>query len=608
MMMNDYQYPAVGAFLNSNTCTFTVWAPQRKRVELIIDNNTSYALHQDSRGYWSIELEDISAGTFYKYRLDNTKEIPDPASCWQPNGVHEASAVVDRAFAWGDVAWKGLSLRDLIIYELHVGTFTAEGTFDGVISKLDHLKMLGVNAIEIMPVAQFPGTRNWGYDGVYPFAVQHSYGGATGLKKLVDAAHRKEIAVLLDVVYNHLGPDGNYFHEYGPYFTDKYKTPWGLAINYDDAWCDGVRHFFWQNALMWLDEFHIDGLRLDAVHAIWDNSANHFIAELNKKVSAVEETTGQKKIVIAEFDLNNPRYISAPSKGGYGLDGQWIDEFHHALRSLLTGDVSGYYEDFGEAQHLEKALRDSYVYTGQYSKHRKKLFGVLPENIPYSHFVVFSQNHDQVGNRMLGDRLTTQVSLEALKLAAATYLLSPHVPMLFMGEEYGEKNPFQYFVSHTDESLIDKVRKGRQEEFSYFAWKGEVPDPQSEETFRNCILSWNLQTNKYNEVIFSYYRFLIAFRKRRKAMQGYERSHVNVFQSKNDVISYERNFENDRILIVLNFRKEIIPYNLPDNLPSKKIFDSSDKEWGGSGSLCTATIIRSQSIEINAESVIIFEL
>jgi maltooligosyltrehalose trehalohydrolase len=600
--MIDYKYPEVGAFAEGSATFFVVWAPTRKQVELVIEGQP-HLMDRDERGYWRMKIKDAKPGMLYQYRLDNEKTLPDPASISQPQGVQGPSAVADRSFAWTDSSWTGLALSEMIVYELHAGTFTAAGNFEGVISKLSYLKDLGVNAIELMPVSQFPGTRNWGYDGVFPFAVQHSYGGMHGLKQLVDEAHRQGIAVILDVVYNHLGPEGNYFGKYGPYFTDKYKTFWGKAINFDDAWCDGVRNFYWQNALMWLNDFHIDGLRLDAVHAIWDFSARHFIEELRTKVNVLDTQTGRKKILIAEFDLNNPRYINPLSKGGYGLDGQWIDEFHHALHAVVTGERDGYYEDFGEVSHIAKALRDSYVYTGQYSEHRKKHFGTLPVDNPCHQFVVFSQNHDQIGNRLLGDRLTTKLSFEGLKLMAAAYLLSPHVPLLFMGEEYGEKNPFQYFISHTDKELVHAVREGRKKEFAYFGWKEEVPDPQDEKTFRQCVLSW-----KPDDVLLNYYKWLIAFRKTRKAMQNKERNSVIVLPVSNKILCFERIFGQDQLLVVLNFGKEKGSVKQPFTNSIRKIFDSSSKTWNGPGEVSPETLSAAESFFIHPESVLIFEV
>lgn len=604
----NYQYPGVGAFCEGDSTSFVVWAPERQHIEVLI-NNKPVPLEKDDRGYWRNRVKDVAPGTPYKFLIDQKQAFPDPASMSQPQGVHGHSVVVDRSFPWTDLSWTGMPLQDMIIYELHVGTFTTKGTFEGVTSKLDYLKDLGVNTIELMPVAQFPGTRNWGYDGVFPFAVQHSYGGMNGLKTLVDEAHKKGIAVILDVVYNHLGPEGNYFSMYGPYFTEKYKTFWGGAINFDDAWCDGVRHFFWQNAVMWLNDFHIDGLRLDAVHAIWDFSARHFLEELRHQVTALEQHSGRTKVLIAELDLNNPRYINPPSKGGYGLDGQWIDEYHHALHAVVTGETSGYYEDFGKIEDLANALSHSYVYTGQFSVHRKKKFGVLPQNNPYSQFVVFAQNHDQVGNRLLGDRISTQLSFEALKLTAAAYLLSPHVPMLFMGEEYGEKKPFQYFISHTDSELIEAVRQGRRKEFAYFNWEGEVPDPQAQATFDQCVLSWDQSESAEASTLRAYYKFLIRFRRSRKAMLDVARNSLIVLPVDNtNILAFERKSGQDHLAVILNFSKNKMSFSNPGDQCLKKIFDSSAQEWNGPGEICPHEVVSGASLKMNGESALIFEL
>ena len=601
-------FPLVGARVNDGGCSFTVWAPFKKTVEVVIEDGGVYPMAGTEHGYWSCHVPGIKPGSRYFYSLDGKKKLPDPASRYQPEGVHGPSEIVSDEFSWDDQEWKGLPLGDMIIYELHVGTFTASHDFEGVIAKLSYLKALGVNAIELMPLSQFPGSRNWGYDGVFPFAVQNSYGGPAGLKKLVNAAHNSGIAVILDVVYNHQGPEGNYLGEYGPYFTDKYKTGWGQAINFDDAWCDGVRNFYWQNAAMWLDEFHVDGLRLDAVHAIWDFSANHFIERLTHHVRSIEKRSGCTKVLIAEFDLNNPRYILPPGQGGYGLDGQWIDEFHHALHSLITGEVDGYYEDFGETTHLVKALKDSYVYTGQFSVHRKKLFGKDPGGTTFDQFVVFIQNHDQVGNRMLGDRLTSSLDMETLKLAAATYLLSPGVPMLFMGEEYGEKNPFQYFISHTDKQLVEAVRKGRKEEFSYFKWEGEVPDPQSEKTFNQCMLSWMNESSKEGKILFGYYKYLIALRKSRAALRGRTRDTLELLSSDENTICFERKHEGDRIMIALNFSRDHVSIRLPANKNMKAVFNSASVEWGGPATGGQPKVNAGHPFELFPHSVTIFEI
>jgi maltooligosyltrehalose trehalohydrolase len=602
-------FNAVGARLKINTCLFSVWSPFRKKVEVILkDRNVSFPMSRDEFGYWTVEVPDVRPGARYFFKLDGDKEFPDPASRAQPQGIHHASMVVESEYPWSDHSWRGILLGEMIIYELHVGTFTSSHDFDGVISKLSYLKRLGVNTLELLPIAQFPGARNWGYDGVFPFAVQHSYGGANGLKKLVDAAHSEGMAVILDVVYNHQGPEGNYLDEYGPYFTDKYKTGWGRAINFDDAWCDGVRNFYWQNALMWLDEFHVDGLRLDAVHAIWDFSARHFIEGLTENVRHLEKTSGRKKVLIAEFDLNNPRYILPPEIGGYGLDGQWMDEFHHALHALVTGEVDGYYEDFGQTEHMVRALEDSYIYTGQYSVHRKRLFGRKPKGSTYDQFVVFAQNHDQIGNRMLGDRISTLLTNEGLKLAAAVYLLSPHVPMLFMGEEYGERNPFLYFISHTDEELVELIRKGRKKEFSYFRWQGELPDPQSQETFEKCILSWEVDSSQNAQQLFAFYQHLIQLRKKRPALQGKARDSLKILSCDERVISYERKYNDDYLLIAMNFGKETNPLKVSTKRGLRKIFDSASAQWGGPVAGIDKLFTAANDIQLNPQSVSIFEL
>jgi maltooligosyltrehalose trehalohydrolase len=606
MMYNDK--PVGAQFESANECAFRVWAPERTSVALVVmeSKEVFHKMSQEDFGYWSTSVSDLAPGTPYLFQLDGNKKLPDPASRWQPHGVHGPSALVTAHFPWSDESWKGISMGDMIIYELHVGTFSAAGNFDGIISRLPYLKELGINTIELMPLGQFPGNRNWGYDGVYSFAVHHDYGGAIGLKKLVNEAHSHDIAVMLDVVYNHQGPEGNYLSEYGPYFTDKYKTGWGKAINFDDAWCDGVRNFYWQNALMWLDEFHLDGLRLDAVHAIWDFSAKPFIQELTRQVRLLESKLGRKKVLIAEFDLNNPRYINPREKGGYGLDGQWIDEFHHALHAVVTGEVDGYYEDFGTLSHLVKSFKNSYVYTGEYSKHRKKRFGVDPSQNSYDQFVVFAQNHDQIGNRMLGDRLTSTLSFEALKLVAATVLLSPQVPLLFMGEEYGEQNPFQYFISHTDKELVKMVREGRRKEFSYFNWQGEVPDPQDEKTFLQCKLSWDVSIGQ-RSVLLSFYQHLISFRQLRVAMQGRQKENVRVFEvPQKKVIGLERSYQSDTILIFLNFEKQRTEFKNPVQKTLTMILDSA--LFPAIENNAGTTLSPYHVVEMQPESVLIFEM
>jgi maltooligosyltrehalose trehalohydrolase len=600
-------FPVGASFTTEGQCTFTVWAPQRNSVSVVIGETEeqTHNMQMDDMGYWSTVVNDITPGTRYRFLLDDETLRPDPASRWQPDGVHKASAVVDTHFNWTDNDWKGIPLSQMIIYELHTGTFSPEGNFQGIISKLPHLQSLGVNAIEVMPIAQFAGSRNWGYDGVYHFAIQNAYGTTQELKQLVDAAHRHGIAVILDVVYNHAGPEGNYLRDFGPYFTDKYKTPWGDCMNFDDAWCDGVRNYVLQNALMWLDEFHMDGLRLDAVHAIRDFSARHIMQELSIQVRYLEQKSGRKKVLIAELDLNDPRYISPMEKGGYGLDGQWIDEFHHALHAVITGETNGYYEDFGGLEKLAKSFQYSYVYTGEYSPHRKKHFGVEPSQNPYSQFVVFTQNHDQVGNRLLGDRFTTNLNPEALKLAAATLLLSPHVPFLFMGEEYGEKNPFMFFTDYSDKPLIEALVEGRRKEFSYFNWEGEVPNPQDEKVFMQSKLSWETETVPG---LLKLYRHLIELRKMHPALAGDERGvAVKNIQVRDNTLIFERHGNKQVLYIYLHFGHVSDKLVHEPSLALKKLLDTSEPAWHGPGSMVTEIVKAGEPFTLNPLSAVVFE-
>ncbi|WP_038003932.1 malto-oligosyltrehalose trehalohydrolase [Syntrophorhabdus aromaticivorans] len=496
---------------------FRVWAPARDGLSVKTLSNGRWketALNRDEGEYFAGIVEGVHEGDRYFYGFPDGSQYPDPASRFQPEGVHGPSAIVDASsFRWDDRGWRGVPLEDYILYELHVGTFTEAGTFFSVIPCLGYLKELGVTAVELMPVAQFPGTRNWGYDGVYPFAPQNSYGGPGGLRELVNACHREGLSVVLDVVYNHLGPEGNYLAKFGPYFTERYKTPWGDAINFDGPLSDGVRHYFVSNALYWITEFHIDALRIDAIHGIFDFSANHFLDELGEAVHRQGLALGRNIYVIPESDLNDVRVINPRRVGGYGLDAQWNDDFHHALHSLITGERSGYYQDFGRIEYLEKAFREGFVYSGRHSSFRKRRHGNSSKGRPACQFVVFSQNHDQVGNRAMGDRLSRHLSFEKLKLAATVVLLSPFIPLVFMGEEYGETAPFHYFVHHSDKGLIEAVRKGRQEEFAGFDWQEGFPDPQAEETFLISKIRPEKHLTGKNGLLFEFYRSLIALRK-----------------------------------------------------------------------------------------------
>lgn len=464
-------------------------------------------------GYHSSVVHDLQPDSSYFYALCDGRNVPDPASRFQPQGVHGPSQIVaPHSFVWSDRTWTGRDLSSSFFYELHVGTYTDSGTFDAIIPHLDGLADLGITTIELMPIAQFPGTRNWGYDGTYPFAAQNSYGGPQGLQQLVDAAHARGLAVALDVVYNHLGPEGNYLGVYGPYFSSRYKTPWGEAINFDGPDSDPVRRFFIDNALYWLEFFHIDALRLDAVHGIFDFGANPFLAELQAQVRSLSQRLGRQIHVIAESNLNDAKLLHSPEKGGYDLDAQWSDDFHHSVHTLLTKEQTGYYADFGKLSNLADTLRNGWCYSGQYSTFRRRRHGNSPAGLARSRFVVCTQNHDQVGNRARGERLTTLVDTEALKLAAGITLLSPLTPLLFMGEEYAEISPFQYFVSHGDRDLVEAVRKGRLEEFSSFDWVDEVPDPQAESTFEVSRLDHSLEEREPHRTMLGLYKHLIRFR------------------------------------------------------------------------------------------------
>lgn len=500
-------------FISKAAARFRVWAPHVSEMAVVFQKeNRCIPMKRDEEDYFMAEASGPSSGDCYFYELDGKNKRPDPASRFQPEGIHGPSALVNPDdFPWTDTGWKGSPLPEFIFYEIHTGTFTSEGTFQAVIGKIPYLKDLGITCLEIMPVAPFPGKRNWGYDGVSLFAVQNSYGGPEGLKKLVNECHRQGLAVCLDVVYNHLGPEGNYLREFGPYFTRKYLTPWGEALNYDDPLSDPVRRFVIDNALFWVTEYHLDCLRLDAVHSIFDLSAKHLLEELNEKVQAQAVSLGRAVHVIAESDLHDPRIIQSPSWGGYGLAGQWSDDFHHSVHAFLTGERQDYYEDFGNLADIAKALKKGFVLDGPYSRFRKRKHGRRLKKWRPEQLVVYIQNHDQVGNRTFGERLSALVRPEDLKLAAALLLLSPNTPLLFMGEEYGEKAPFQYFIDHQDPALVEAVRRGRRQ--GIFE-KGEIPDPKAEAAFLNSKLRWERLREKEHEELFRLYRGLIRLRNR----------------------------------------------------------------------------------------------
>jgi len=576
------------SFLGDDRTRFLVWAPLARKVEahLLAPRERLVPMELGERGYHHATVGNVEPGSLYMYRLDEGRERPDPASRFQPQGVHGPSAVVGPHFEWKDGRWSGLPLEHYTIYELHVGAFTPEGTFDAVAPHLDELKDLGITAIELMPVAQFPGARNWGYDGVYPFAVQDSYGGPQGLKKLVNTCHKLGLAVVLDVVYNHLGPEGNCLAEFGPYFTDSYKTPWGAALNFDGLHSDEVRRFFVENALYWVTEFHIDALRLDAVHAIVDHSAVPFVEELAEAVHHQAERLNRRVHVIAESNLNDARLVRPRELGGYGLDAQWNEDFHHCLHALLTGERAGYYQDFGGLGQLVKALSEGFVYSGQYSPYRRRRHGSSSRDVPAEKFVVFAQNHDQVGNRMLGERLSQLVPFEELKLAAGVVLLSPFMPLLFMGEEYGETAPFQYFVSHSDAALVEAVRRGRRQEFEAFEWKDELPDPQDEGTFLRAKLNRSLRGEGHHAVLYEFYKELFRLRRTVAGLANLSKEQMEVMGYEGDqVLLLRRWSRNSEAFAVFNFGdgEATVALEVTEGR-WRKLLDSADERWQGEGS------------------------
>ncbi len=466
-------------------------------------------------GWWTVDVEQAGPGTDYWFAIDGGTPVPDPRSPFQPLGINGPSRLIDHAaFHWTDDHWQAKPLSSAIVYELHIGTFTRQGTFRSAIERLDYLADLGITHIELMPLNEFSGDWGWGYDGVDLYAPHHAYGTPDDLKALVNACHENGLAVILDVVYNHFGPIGNYLNRFGPYFTDAYKTPWGSAVNLDHRGSMEVRRFFADNGLMWLRDYHFDGLRLDAVHAFYDHSAIHFLEYLSTEIDNLASQLGRYLVVIAESDLNDPRVVTGRESGGLGMSAQWSDDFHHALHSVLTDEVNGYYEDFGSLQQLGKALRRAYVYDGIYSVHRDRLHGRPVVGLSGHHFLGYSQNHDQIGNRARGERLSQLVSVGRQKIAAALVLTSPFVPMLFEGEEFGASTPFQYFTHHHDKELARAVSEGRRGEFAAFGWNPEdVPDPQDFETLQRSKLAWDEITSPPHDEILAWYKTLIQLRK-----------------------------------------------------------------------------------------------
>jgi maltooligosyltrehalose trehalohydrolase len=590
--------------LEDGSTRFAVWAPLVHELSVVVApgaEEREHSLSRDAAGVFQAVVPNVGPGTDYFYRLDGERDRPDPVSRWQPHGVHGPSRVVDRRFNWTDGAWQGIDTADLILYEIHLGTFTVEGTFDAAARRLDYLRELGVTAIELMPVAQFPGHRNWGYDGVHPFAPQNSYGGPQGLKRLVDAAHHCGLAVVLDVVYNHLGPEGNYLAEFAPYFTDRYGTPWGKAINFDGPESDEVRRYLIDNALYWITEFHIDGLRLDAVQMIFDFGARHFLDELAAAIHTRSAALDRRIQLIAESDLNDPRLVRAPDRHGFGLDAMWNDDFHHAVHVALTGEHSGYYVDFGGDDAIRQVMGERFVLDGRYSEYRHRRHGAPATDVAGDRFVVFVQNHDQVGNRASGERLASLVTLEQQKLAAALLFLSPFIPLLFMGEEYGETRPFLYFVDHGDQQLREAVRRGRQQEFKRFDWQGVIPDPGAAETFERSRLDPDQAARSPHAQTLALYADLIRIRGEEPALRpGTASCHVDG-ESSWLTLRFER--EGSELLAAFNLTGE--PVSIDAALGSgvwRRRLATDDARYGGSGPTTAARLMGEAVVRLGLPS------
>jgi maltooligosyltrehalose trehalohydrolase len=545
---------------------FEVWAPHPDRVELVLETGR-VEMTGDGGGWWHVAVQTAGPGTRYGFSLDGGPPRPDPRSRFQPDGVDGWSCVVDhRAFEWSADRWRGVPLPGAVLYELHVGTFTPDGTFDAAIERLPHLVHLGVDAVELLPVAEFSGDRGWGYDGVDLFAPHHAYGGPDALKRLVDACHHHGLGVVMDVVYNHLGPAGNYLPEFGPYFSDRHHTNWGPAINFDGPGSDEVRRFVIDNALMWLRDYRIDGLRIDAVHAIVDDSAVHVLEALAAEVDALAAVERRPLFLVAESDLNDPRFVRSRDAGGLGLDAAWADEWHHALHAVLTGERAGYYEDYGSFELLAKALRQAWVYDGTWSPQRGRHHGCSPAGLAGHRFVVCVQNHDQIGNRAVGDRLGASVSEGRLKIAAALLLTAPFTPLLFQGEEWGASTPFQYFTDHADPALGQAVSNGRRSEFGHFGWSPEqVPDPQDESTHALSRLDWSELDHQPHAGLLAWYRRLIALRRERPELADPRWERVDVrFDADERWLVVERG--TCRVMVNLGDADRAVPCHRPELL------------------------------------------
>jgi maltooligosyltrehalose trehalohydrolase len=572
----------IGASFHGSDTTFSVWAPRCERVDVVLEGRPPAPLTAAGDGTFAVTLPGVVVGARYQYRLDTERHRPDPASRWQPEGVHGPSVVVDpTAFRWTDAGFQGHALADLVFYELHVGTFTSAGTFEAIIPHLDELATLGVTAVELMPVAEFPGSRNWGYDGVHLFAPQSTYGGPEGLRRLVDACHARGLSLLLDVVYNHLGPEGNYLAEFGPYYTERYKTPWGTAVNFDGPDGGGVRRHFVENARRWVREFHVDGFRLDAIHSIFDASRVHILSEIAEAAKAEGARLGRPVHFFAESHDNDRRIVLPRSAGGLGLDGVWSDDFHHSLHVALTGERTGYYVDFGEPARLVRAIQEGFAYQGEHSEYFAGPRGTASADLDGEHFVVCVQNHDQVGNRAQGDRLGSIVPFAAVKLAAGLMFAAPALPLLFMGEEHGETAPFQFFTSFLDPALIEAVRRGRAAEFARFAWPGTLPDPGDPATFARARLDHALARAPRHRALHDYYRHWLELRRLHPALgaRGKARTRATLEPGGAILTMTRGGPAGERLHLAANLTGESRPWSLPP--AAGVLIDSEDLRFGG---------------------------
>jgi maltooligosyltrehalose trehalohydrolase len=605
-------------FISENDCEFVLWAPHAFSVQLIIVKPLPKILfpEKDKDNYWRIVVADCRPGTRYFYQIDNKEPLPDPASVSQPDGIEGSSDILNFSdMNWEDQEWHNIPFSTLIIYELHVGTYSPEGTFDGLLSKLDYLSRLGINAIEIMPVSQFSGQQNWGYDGVFSNAVQNTYGGAFGFMKLINECHKRGIALILDVVYNHHGPEGNYINKFAPYMSETHSTAWGKAFNYDGPHCEGVRNFFVQNALMWFRDFHIDGLRMDAVHAMHDNSEKHIIREISEAVRDLNIKSGKSHYLIGEVNLNDVAYTRPIINGGYGLDAQWNDDFHHALHIKTTGEKNGYYVDFTDKTCFANVLKKAFILDGKYSKFRGRGFGKPAGTTTADKFIVYSQNHDQVGNRRYGDRKSSLVSFEMQKLIAACVILSPYIPMLFMGEEFGEVNPFRFFIDFKSEYLNQLITRGRDNEFKMLGYKVTSKGycPMEAETIKGSKLNWKLtDANIHSAKIYNFYKKLIEIRKTHLVLRIPDRKKMIVNENKNKnknkkLLTIKRWQGRHKVIMLLNFSKRTVKYKIDaENRKYYKTIDSSDLFWGGIGSRCPTMITDGNYLYIGSESIVVY--